>query len=109
MSQGSALNSPLGLAIAPNGHILTVNGGDGNMVETTPRGQQIAVKTVDNNMGGAGNLFGLAVKPRRRRRLLRRRLRHGQQPAALLLAGTVARAPAYAAGARAAVDRAAPG
>ena len=63
VSQGSALNSPLGLAIAPNGHILTVNGGDGNMVETTPHGKQIAVKTVDNNMGGAGNLFGLAVKP----------------------------------------------
>ena len=60
---GNALNAPLGLAIAPNGNILTVNGGDGNMVETTPRGSQIAVKTVDHNMGGGGNLFGLAVKP----------------------------------------------
>lgn len=29
------LNGPLGLAIAPNGDILTVNGGDGNIVETT--------------------------------------------------------------------------
>jgi hypothetical protein len=60
---GNALNAPLGLAIAPNGNILTVNGGDGNMVETTPGGDQVAVKTVDNNQGGGGNLFGLAVKP----------------------------------------------
>jgi hypothetical protein len=63
VSEGDALNSELGLAIAPNGDILTVNGGDGNMVETTPGGTQVAVKTVDNNQGGAGNLFGLAVKP----------------------------------------------
>ncbi len=63
VSKGGALNGELGLAIAPNGDILTVNGGDGNMVETTPGGQQVAVKTVDNNQGGAGNLFGLAVKP----------------------------------------------
>jgi hypothetical protein len=33
------------------------------MVETTPQGTQVAVRTVDNNSGGAGNLFGLAVKP----------------------------------------------
>jgi hypothetical protein len=63
VSEGKHLNAPLGLAIAPNGHILTVNGGDGNMVETTPGGRQVAVKTIDNNMGGAGDLFGLAVKP----------------------------------------------
>ena len=63
VSQGGALNSELGLAVAPNGDILTVNGGDGNMVETTPFGKQVAVVTVDNNSGGAGNLFGLAVKP----------------------------------------------
>ena len=63
VSKGHHLNAPLGLAIAPNGHILTVNGGDGNIVETTPRGKQVAFKTIDNNMGGAGDLFGLAVKP----------------------------------------------
>ena len=63
VSVGSALNGPLGLAIAPNGHILTVNGGDGNMVETRPDGMQVATVTVDNNQGGGGNLFGLAVKP----------------------------------------------
>jgi len=63
VSKGGALNSELGLAIAPNGDILTVNGGDGNLVETTPRGTQVTVRTIDNNSGGAGNLFGLAVKP----------------------------------------------
>jgi hypothetical protein len=63
VSKGGALKGQLGLAIAPNGNILTVNGGNGNMVETTPRGAQVAVRTVDRNSGGAGNLFGLAVKP----------------------------------------------
>jgi hypothetical protein len=63
VSKGGHLNAPLGLVIAPNGHILTVNGGDGNIVETTPGGKQAAWKTIDNNMGGAGDLFGLAVKP----------------------------------------------
>jgi hypothetical protein len=63
VSNGGALKGELGLAIAPNGDILTVNGGDGNMVETTPAGAQVTVRTVDKNSGGAGNLFGLAVKP----------------------------------------------
>ncbi|MFE3251978.1 hypothetical protein [Streptomyces sp. NPDC059209] len=57
------LNGPLGLAIAPNGHIVTTNGGDGNIVETTPRGAQVAVRTLDNSgtPPGAGALFGLAI------------------------------------------------
>ena len=38
---GGGLTGPLGLAIAPNGNILTVNSGDGNMVETTPKGVQV--------------------------------------------------------------------
>jgi hypothetical protein len=65
VTTGGALNGPLGLAIAPNGNILTVNSGDGNMVETTPGKMQVAVKTVDDqgSPAGAGNLFGLAVKP----------------------------------------------
>ncbi len=63
VSMGGALNGPLGLAMAPNGNILTVNGGDGNIVETTPTGVQVAVKTLDSsgNPPGAGALFGLAV------------------------------------------------
>jgi hypothetical protein len=63
VSEGGALNDPLGLVIAPGGDVLTVNGGDGNMLEITPRGAQAAVVTVDHNAGGGGNLFGLAVKP----------------------------------------------
>ena len=63
VTEGGSLNGELGLAIAPGGDILTVNGGDGNMVETTPAGDQVETKTVDTNAGGGGNLFGLAVKP----------------------------------------------
>jgi hypothetical protein len=62
---GQDLNGELGLAIAPNGHILTVNGGDGNIVETTPGGTQAAEFLLDNQGPPPGNgaLFGPAVKP----------------------------------------------
>ncbi len=63
VSEGQALNGPLGLAIAPNQDILTVNGNDGNMVETTPQGSQVSVKMVDATGTGGGTLFGLAVAP----------------------------------------------
>lgn len=68
VSTGSALNDPLGLTMAPNGDILTANGGDGNLVETTPAGDQIAVKILDTTPAppgpnGNGALFGLAVTP----------------------------------------------
>ena len=55
------LNDPLGLAIAPNGDIVTANGGDGNIIETTPAGHRAAFKTLVAN--GGGDLFGLAVTP----------------------------------------------
>ena len=61
VSQNGAFNGPLGLCIAPNGDILTVNSGDGNMVEITPGGSQVAVKAVDLSEQGAGTLFGLAI------------------------------------------------
>jgi hypothetical protein len=68
VTSGGAINDPLGLAIAPNGDILTTNGGDGNLVETTPSGQQVAVKMLDTSpappgLNGNGTLFGLAVVP----------------------------------------------
>ena len=63
ISGGGALNGPLGLTIAPNGHILTVNANDGNMVEITPEGTQVAVKAVDVTGTGGGTLFGLAIRP----------------------------------------------
>jgi DNA-binding beta-propeller fold protein YncE len=65
VSEGGALNDPLGLALTPNHHIVTANGNDGNLVEINPRsGNQVAVKLVDNTGGpppGAGALFGLTV------------------------------------------------
>ncbi|MFE7530433.1 hypothetical protein ACFU7Y_32670 [Kitasatospora sp. NPDC057542] len=63
ISEGGSLNGPLGMALAPGGDILTVNGGDGNIVETTERGRQVAVKQINSegNPPGAGALFGLAV------------------------------------------------
>jgi hypothetical protein len=63
VSHGAALNAPLGLILAPNSDILTVNGGDGNIVETTPAGAQVATKTLDGTSGGGGLLFGLALRP----------------------------------------------
>lgn len=61
VSSGGAITDPLGLTIAPNGDILTVNGGDGNIVETTPGGHQLATKTLVTN--GAGDLFGVTLAP----------------------------------------------
>jgi len=65
------INDPLGLTIAPNGDILTVNGADGNIVETTPAGAQVAHRLLDNTVTlpppttprGGGCLFGVAVAP----------------------------------------------
>jgi|SRR5215469_5035509 len=61
VSSGGGLNGPLGLAIAPNGNILAVNSGDGNLVEMTPAGMQFPPKSIDTSGQGAGTLFGLAV------------------------------------------------
>src|SRR5262249_42024792 len=63
ISKAGAINGPLGLAIAPNGDILTTNSGDGNLVEVSPGGSQ-TVKTIDTSGQGAGTLFGLAVAPK---------------------------------------------
>ena len=63
VSSGGSLNGPLGLVMAPNGDLLTVNAGDGNIVETTRAGVQVDHHTLDGTGGGAGLLFGLAVRP----------------------------------------------
>ena len=63
LTEGGHLKEPLGMVLAPNGNIITTNGGDGNMVETTPAGQQVAVQTADSKTG-AGSLFGLAIAPK---------------------------------------------
>jgi hypothetical protein len=65
VTSGGALNTPLGLIIAPNGDVLTVNGGNGLIVETSPSGMQVAKKMLDSSGSppGAGALFGLALTP----------------------------------------------
>jgi len=63
VSTGGSLNSPLGIAVAPNENILAVNAGDGNIVEITPWGSQVAVKNIDTSGAGGGTLFGLAITP----------------------------------------------
>ncbi len=65
VTANGALNDPLALTIAPNGDILTTNGNNGKIVETTPSGTQVAKKLVDTTgqPPGAGCLFGLAVAP----------------------------------------------
>ena len=51
------------LTLAPNGNLLTANGGNGNIVETTPFGNQLAEV---NTGAGEGGLFGLTITPNRR-------------------------------------------
>jgi hypothetical protein len=65
VTAGGLLNAPLGLAIAPNGDVLTVNGGNGRIVETSPAGVQVATRFLDTSGSprGSGALFGLAVAP----------------------------------------------
>jgi DNA-binding beta-propeller fold protein YncE len=65
LTSGGHLNSPLGLALAPNGDVLSVNAADGLILETTPAGDQVATMTLDatGTPPGSGTLFGLAVTP----------------------------------------------
>jgi hypothetical protein len=57
LSVGGALNAPLGMTLAPNGDLVVVNGNNGNAVELSPAGKQVAVRTLIKN--GAGDLFGI--------------------------------------------------
>ncbi len=57
LSAGGALDAPLGMTLAPNGDLIVVNGNNGNAVEITPAGKQLATKTLVKN--GAGDLFGI--------------------------------------------------
>jgi hypothetical protein len=66
ISSGGSLNSPLGLILAPNGDLLAANAGDGNLVEVTPAGKQVATKNIDSTNTGGGTLFGLSLTPDRK-------------------------------------------
>lgn len=67
VTSGGHLKSPLGLALAPNGDVLSVNAADGLILETTPAGAQVATMTLDATGAppGSGTLFGLALTPDR--------------------------------------------
>ena len=67
LSANGFLNGPLGLAVAPNGHVLTTNSNDGFITEIAPDGTQLAHELLDNTGSppGAGTLFGvLTVRDR---------------------------------------------
>lgn len=63
ITKGGSLNDLLGLAVAPNGDILTANGDDGYMVQTTPDGLQVSKTLLDSSGSppGSGALFGLVT------------------------------------------------
>jgi len=63
ITKGGSLNDPLGLIVASNGDILTVNGDDGFMVQTTPDGLQVSQTLLDSSGSppGSGALFGLVT------------------------------------------------
>ena len=71
LTSGGWLNGPLGMALAPNGDIITANGGDQYAVETTPSGNQIDRAQLDPLAIGVdgGDLFGLTI-PRDDRSIL---------------------------------------
>jgi hypothetical protein len=59
VSTDKELDSPLGLTLAPDGDVLVANGGDGDVVEVSPSGSQVA--ETEATTAGAGALFGLGV------------------------------------------------
>jgi hypothetical protein len=65
VTQGGSLNDPLGLTVAQDGVILTVDGDDGFLVLTTPNGDQVFKKLLDSSGTPPGNgaLFGLVPAP----------------------------------------------
>jgi hypothetical protein len=65
LTSGGRLNAPLGMTIAPNGDVLTVNGNDGRIVETSPSGKQVASRFLDRSgsPAGSGALFGVTLAP----------------------------------------------
>lgn len=68
ITKGGLLNRPLSLIIAPNGHLLSCNGLNGQVVEIDPIARkQIYAQWIDANQAqsppGNGNLFGMAIRP----------------------------------------------
>ena len=62
------LRRPLAMTLAPNGHLLVVNGLNGQVVEVDPAtGKQLYARWVDANKAqtppGSGDLFGISMTP----------------------------------------------
>jgi hypothetical protein len=62
------LRRPLAMTVAPNGHLLVVNGQNGQVVEIDAEaGRQIYARWIDPNRAqtppGSGDLFGIAMTP----------------------------------------------
>jgi sugar lactone lactonase YvrE len=62
VTSGGGLEQPLGLMLAPNGDLIAANGGNGNAVEVTPTGDQVANVEMDP-LNSGGDLFGLTLTP----------------------------------------------
>jgi hypothetical protein len=68
VTSGGLMQRPLALIMAPNGHLLTVNAKNGQIVEVDPvSGQQIYAQWIDTDAAqsppGNGDLFGVAMTP----------------------------------------------
>jgi len=59
LTAGGSLSGPLGLTAAPDGDLIAVNGNNGNAVEISPGGRQVATVTLVPH--GAGDLFGVTT------------------------------------------------
>jgi hypothetical protein len=68
ITKDGLLQRPLAMTVAPNGHLLVVNGLNGQVVEVDPAsGDQIKARWIDPNKAqkppGSGDLFGIAMTP----------------------------------------------
>jgi len=68
VTKGGLLNRPLALIMLPNGHLLSCNGRNGQVVEVDPAaGKQLYAQWIDTNQAqsppGNGDLFGMAIRP----------------------------------------------
>jgi hypothetical protein len=68
VTQGGKMDRPLALIATPEGHLITSNAKNGEIVEVDPvSGRQLAAQWVDANQAqsppGNGDLFGLALAP----------------------------------------------
>ena len=68
VTKDGLLNRPLAMAMAPNGHLLVVNGLNGQVVEVDPAsGKQTGAMWIDTDEAqtppGSGDLFGIVVPP----------------------------------------------